>query len=190
MKQILLTLTAVLAATAAFAQGQVNFSTRVLPQIDAPVTIGAPGGTKVGSTYWGQLYVGAAGADPSTFQAVGSPVAFRDAAGQPFGYIVGGGTVTLPTGFPGGTPAQFQLRAWAASQGATYEAAQAAGQGGFGASAPFSVTPGNPNATPVPDLPANLVGLQAFTVSPIVPEPAVAALGLIGAGLLLIRRKK
>jgi len=186
MKQILLTLTAVLAAGAAFAQGQVNFSTRVLPTIDAPVTIEGTG-AKVGSSWYGQLYSAAVGS--TTWTAQGVPVAFRDdASGNPFGYIIGGGTVNL-AGAPGGTPVQLELYAWAKSQGATYEAAVAAGQGGFGKSAAFTVTPGNPANTP-PDLPANLVGLQAFTVTAIVPEPAIAALGLLGAGLLLIRRKK
>jgi hypothetical protein len=188
MKQILLTLTAVLAAGAAFAQGQVNFSTRVPGTVVAPVTVEGSGAL-IGSAWYGQLYAAAVGS--TTFTAVGTPVAFRDdASGNPFGFIIGGGTVTLPTGFPGGTPAQFELKAWAKSQGATFEAAQAAGQGGFGQSAAFTVTPGNPAATPVPDLPANLAGLQSFTVTPVIPEPAVAALGLLGAGLLLIRRKK
>jgi hypothetical protein len=35
-----------------------------------------------------------------------------------------------------------------------------------------------------------MTGLTTFTAAPIVPEPSIAALGLLGAGLLLIRRKK
>jgi hypothetical protein len=50
------------------------------------------------------------------------------------------------------------------------------------------VKTGNPDAIP-PTVAANLVGLQGFEI-PIIPEPSIAAVGLLGASLLLICRKK
>ncbi len=183
MKHIVLTLTALLAAASVYAQGTVNFATRVTGVVDAPVTL-ATDSSKVGSEWWGQLYAGAAG---GALAAVGSPVEFRGDAG--IGYITAGGNVAIP-GVAGGSPAQVQLVAWNKSLGNDYAAAKAAGQGGWGESAVVTVAAtGNPTGVP-PTPAANLAGLQGFTVTPVVPEPAVAALGLLGAGLLLIRRKK
>lgn len=182
MKQIVLTLTALLAAASAFAQGTVNFATRVTGQLDAPVTYA---GAKVGATHWGQLFAGAPGA--ALLEPVGVPVEFRADAG--IGYITAGGAVAIP-GVAGGSPAQVQLVAWDKSLGNIYTAARAMGLGGWGASGVITVAAtGNPAAVP-PTTAANLVGLQGFEVQTLIPEPSIAALGLLGAGLLLIRRKK
>lgn len=187
MKQIVLTLTALLAAASAFAQGTVNFATRVTGQLDAPVTIGGTGpdaGTKVGNQWYGQIYASGPG---GTLAAVGAPVEFRNDAG--IGYITAGGNVAIP-GVAGGSAAQVKVVAWHTSLGNDYAAAVAANMGGVGESAVITIAAvGNPGAVP-PTPAANLVGLQAFTVTPLIPEPTVAALGLLGAGLLLIRRKK
>jgi hypothetical protein len=180
MKHIALTLTALLAAASAYAQGTVNFATRVTGQVDAPVTYQ---GAKAGDAYYGQLYAGAKG---GTLAAVGQPVPFRSDAG--IGYITAGGAVAVP-GVAGGAEADIRLVAWAKSQGATYDAAKALNMGGWNESPIITVKTGNPDAVP-PTVAANLVGLQGFEISPIIPEPSIAALGLLGAGLLLIRRKK
>jgi hypothetical protein len=93
MKQIVLTLTALLAAASAFAQGTVNFATRVTGQLDAPVTIasGPDAGAKVGNQWYGQIYASGPG---GTLAAVGAPVEFRNDAG--IGYITAGGNVAIP----------------------------------------------------------------------------------------------
>jgi hypothetical protein len=183
MKQIVIAVAALSVAVSAFAQGTVNFSNRTGP-INAPVTY-AGGANVVGTganAVWGQLLAAAPG---GTLAAVGAPVPFRDGAAA--GYITGGGAVTIP-GVAGGSPANVQMVAWYASQGATYAEALGKGLGGVGNSATISVVTGGAGSPP--SLPANLVGLAGFSVSPIVPEPSIAALGLLGAGLLLIRRKK
>jgi hypothetical protein len=181
MKHIVLTLSALLAAASVYAQGTVNFATRVSGSLDAPVTYN---GAKATGAVWGQLYAGPAG---GALAAIGVPVEFRSDAGA--GYITAGGAVAIP-GVAGGSPAQVQLVAWDKTLGNDYAAAKAANQGGWGESAVITVAAtGNPSATP-PTTAANLVGLAGFAVAPLVPEPTVAALGLLGAGLLLIRRKK
>lgn len=181
MKQIVITLAALLAAASAFAQGTVNFATRVTGSLDAPVTYR---GAAADGSVWGQLYAGAPG---GALAAVGVPVEFRTGAGQ--GYITAGGAVAIP-GVAGGSAAQVRLVAWDKSLGNDYAAAKAQGQGGWGESGIITIAAtGNPGATP-PTTAANLVGLQGFEVATLVPEPSIAALGLLGAGLLLFRRKK
>jgi hypothetical protein len=179
MKHIALALTALFAAATAFAQGTVNFATRITGSVDARVTYG---GAPAGSTFMGQLYAAAPG---GTLAPVGAPVPFRDTPDAAKGYITSGGTVEIP-GVAAGATAQVKLVAWAASLGATFAEAQGKGQGGWGESATIpSVTTGGGTLPP-----GALVGLTGFEVSPIIPEPSIAALGLLGAGLLLIRRKK
>jgi len=183
MKSIVLALTALLAAGSAFAQGTINFSTKITGTVDAKVFYGVPGGatSPAGADYSAQLYVGAAG---GALSAVGSAVPFRGDAG--IGYITAGGKVAVP-GIAGGSSASVELRAWKTSLGASYEAALAAGGGvNVGKSAPITITLGGGGTPPAPD--ANLAGLQGFVIP--VPEPSIAALGLLGAGLLVIRRKK
>jgi hypothetical protein len=189
MKQIVIAVAALMVAASAYAQGTLNFATKVTGQVDAKVLYAGTGEAADG-TFWGQLYAGPVG---GTLAAVGTPQAFRSPPSVNAGYILGGGTVSVPT-VAGGSPASVELRAWAGTINgtmvSTYENALALGQGGTGISAPVTITTGNPNAQPVPGLPANLTGLTGFSIQTIVPEPSIAALGLLGAGLLLIRRKK
>lgn len=174
MKHLALTLTALFAAASVYAQGTVNFANRIPGTLDAPVT---SGGVGVGSDYWAQLMAGPAG---GTLALVGSPVEFRSAPAN--GYI-SASTVSIPT-VAGGATADIRMVAWAKSLGNSYPGDGLAGTGSSGL---ISIATGDPNATPVPGLPSNLTGLQGFTI---IPEPSIAALGLLGAGLLLIRRKK
>jgi hypothetical protein len=178
MKHIVIALTALVAAASAYAQGVVNFSTFAGATVNAPVTYAGTGALADG-TFLGQLY---AGAPNATLDAVGTPTPFRTGAGQ--GYITGGGNVTIPGVLPG-SPAQIKLVSWASSLGATYAEALAKSMGGVGESGIISVNVGGGTLPP-----ASLAGLPASTISAIIPEPSVAALGLLGAGLLLIRRKK
>lgn len=160
MKSIVLALTALLAASSAFAQGTINFATKVTPTVDARVTyLGAP----VGADFVGQLTVNGG--------AVGAPVAFRATPDAAKGYIVGGGNVN--GGLAGGTAVSVSLRAWQGGVGSTYEAAAIKGESASLA----GLVLGNAGTPPSPA--ANLVGLQGFNI---VPEPSIAALGLLGAG--------
>ncbi len=186
MKKLLFLAVCALATATALAQGTVNFNNRVsAASIDAPV-FDVGGTTKLGPTFDAQLY---AGPNAGSLAAVGSVTPFK--SGVLAGYFAGG-SVAISTVAPGAT-ASIQVRAWDASGGATsYEAALAAGVH-TGESAIIQVaTGGVPDPTTgIPGFPANLTGLQSFSlVATVVPEPSTIALGLLGAGALLLRRRK
>jgi hypothetical protein len=192
MKHTIIALAALFTAATVYAQGTVNFQTRVSGSFDGPVRYAgystdpaAPLATAgADSQLWGQLYAGPVG---GALAAIGAPVEFRSDAGR--GYITSGGAVAIP-GVAGGSAAQVKLVAWHKSLGNDYAAAVAANMGGVGESTVINIAAtGNPSAVP-PTTAANLVGLTGFQVSAVIPEPSIAALGLLGAGLLLIRRKK
>jgi hypothetical protein len=178
MKKALMILSSLLVAVGAFAQGQVNFATKG-PDYNAPVFVGSLTGPKAdGPAYMVQLY---AGATQTALTAVGSPLPFRTgaAAGNWFATAV-----TINNVDPVSKAAFVQVRAWATSAGATYEAALASGSG-FGFGNITSVTP-----TVAPAVPADLTGLQSFAISGVVPEPSILALGALGGLALLLRRRK
>jgi len=193
MKHIALTLTALLVAASAYAQGTLNFANRVTGAFTAQVTYNGdatiPAGP-AGNSFWGQLYAAAPG---GALAAVGSPVEFRNDAG--IGYITSGGTVAVP-GVAGGSPAQVQMVGWHKSLGNDYAAAKAQGLGGWGESAIITVNTGGGGTPPAPATNLGVAGgtaantLAPFAIASLIPEPSIAALGLLGAGLLLIRRKK
>jgi hypothetical protein len=178
MKKLLLTAAAVLAAVNIYAQGIVNPNTFNHSFANNLVT-GAGVSLADGIRY--QVYWSAPGA--GDFVAA-SPVL---TIGTIAGYSIGQPNVTV--GVAAGNMVDVQLRAWELAYGATHEAAAAAPQmGGRGAiigeSSVITVTAGGGLTTP----PALVVG--AWTVNA-VPEPSVIALGLVGAGaLLLLRRRK
>jgi uncharacterized protein (TIGR03382 family) len=184
MKKALVILSSMLVAVGAFAQGQVNFAARVVGTYDAPVFVGADttSGVKAdGPAYMAQLY---AGATQAGLAPVGAPLPFRTGAAA--GYWTAT-AVTINTVDATGN-AFVQVRAWATSAGATYEAALAANAGGFGTSAILTVKP-----TSAPDVPATLTGLASFAISATGnngPEPSVMAVAALGGLALLLRRRK
>jgi hypothetical protein len=179
MKSISLTAACALFAVGALAQGTVNFANRVTtatPPLDQPVYVDAMGGAKAGPEYVAQLFAGAAG---GSLSAVGSPAAFRSGTGV--GYWVGVPALTIP-GIAGGSVATIVVKAWEAKY-ATYDAAVAGGSK-VGASDPFEVTLGGAGVPPT--LPSALAGFKSFAI---IPEPSTMALGLLGAAVLLFRRR-
>jgi hypothetical protein len=89
---------------------------------------------------------------------------------------------------PGGW-AWLEVRAWDARLGSNYEEVVALGIGGYGESPLFYARGSVPGLSP-PALPAPLLGLQSFSLRPIVPEPSTFALAGLGAAALLVFRRR
>jgi len=154
------------------------------------------GSTRVGSGFWGQLYVGV---NSGSLQKVGGPLEFAsNSAG--LGFIADPGTgvvwaqtvnsTTMPIG---GGAGGYVLRAWSGGVGSTFETASVTVGAKVGSSAFTSVPAFGGNDalnTPTSNFPISNThgGFQLSTVA--VPEPATIALGLFGAAGLFIRRRK
>jgi len=169
----------VLATTlTAFGQGTVNFNNKVTASgINAPVTDAT--GAVLGRDYLAQLY---AGATPDSLTPVGSAVVIS-LNHPPTGYFQGGTRqIDFLSPIVGGW---FQVRAWAARNGASYVTAVASdGTVGFSNIFHLGIL-GDPNA-PLETLPVDLVGLQPFSVHA-VPEPGTLVLGFLGVAALTLR---
>jgi hypothetical protein len=185
MKKVLIIASLLVATVGALAQGSVNFQTKVTA-VNYTITAFATDtttGLLVGSSYLGQLY---AGATADSLAPVGSAVAFKVSAstGAGLGWLSGGEVVTT---LSPGTGGYFQVKAWQASAGTTYELALAAnGVTGFSNTIHLT-TLGDSTASPR-GLPVDLVGLTAFNLQG-VPEPSTIVLGVLGASLFLLRRR-
>jgi hypothetical protein len=183
MKTLVIVLVLILAAIASYAQGsvgQVVFANRVGTSLDAPVTLaGSSPIVGPGPAYSAQLYFanpdGSAGAGltpVSTFRAAGTgAAAIADRYWIPQ-------TVDV-TGHAPGDIVTFLVRVWQTSAG-SFDAAFSKAQ-----SAPFSVQIGGGTLPP-----ANLTTLTAFTIFLDFPEPSVLALGILGASIFALRRRK
>jgi hypothetical protein len=177
MKKLLVAAALGLVAVGALAQGQFTFGNKNLiatPPIDAKV-FNSDGTALAGADFLAQAYVKLAADPESSYAPVGTATGFRTGANA--GYIV---SAIQTTGFAGGTAITVQMRAWEASGGNSYAAAQAAGKK-FGKSNDVALT-----VTVAPATPPDMTGLTSFNL---VPEPSTLALGVLGAAALLIRRR-
>ena len=197
MRKALVTLSSMLVAVGAFAQGQVNFAARIVGLYDAPVFvvnvasgIRADGRPQGSPALMVQLY---AGATQASLAPIGAALPFL--TGADAGYWTAEARTITTVDATGN--AFVQVRAWALGAGATYESASATGCG-FGASNILTVKP-----TAAPEEPASLAGLQSFAISTPglvdkggpacssdVPEPSTMALGALGSLALLLGRPK
>lgn len=179
-----LLLCSMLTALPALGQGTLTFLNTAA---GTGVTGGSPvteGGVRVaGAGYWAQLYT--ATAQGGAYTAIGVPVNFRTGAAAGF---VNTSQVAVPGAAPG-TSVWIQMRAWAGGAGSSYESVLAA-NGVLGMSNEVQVGPlgGVPPVGP-PITDPGLTGLQPFSIAA-VPEPSTIALGVLGLGLLALRRRK
>jgi len=175
MKKLLTIAALVLAVYGAQAQGTVNFNNRVTGVVDQPV-FDVGGTTKLdGAGFLAGLYEGTT--------LLGTAVPFRSGTGAGYWNPAPDGTRSSLVTAAGGT-ATLTVKAWEASGGATYAAALAAGKK-TGSSAPFTVVLGGAGSPP--SLPADMASFKSFSL---VPEPSTIALGVLGAAVLLFRRRK
>jgi len=169
MKKLLVAVAAVLASVAIHAQGTVNFDNLGLgvPIMDWDNT--GPG-TKPDAH--AALFMNGTMVPGSMTSFFGN----TDPAAQYLSALV----VAIP-GVTPGTAANLQVGAW--TGGSSYDNASLS----KALSTSFSVVTGG--AGDPPGLPTDLTGFTGLTLVQ-VPEPSTIAFGLLGAGALLLRRRK
>jgi hypothetical protein len=177
MKKLLVAIAAVLTSVALHAQGTVVFDNL---SIDTPAPIYIQGTTTGAGTLPGSQAALYADTGAGWTLVPGSVTSFFSNSG-PGAAFLSSIAVAIP-GVTPGTEATLQVWAWAGSgafgdQGNTYA----------GKSPTFTALTGG--AGNPPSTPTALNNFPSFEVVP-VPEPSTIALGLIGAGALLLRRRK
>jgi len=194
MKKLLLSGLLVIATASAFAQGTVNFNNNGIQAgpggvgndpsrlvyfgtgTSTPLTLG-------NGNFVAQLWFGPVGGSLTAIS--GAPTAFRAATTSLPGTWASGGTKTLP-GFAEGSPVSLQVRVWDLNKGADWAAAGGNNNALFtGKSSIFAYTVPTAGSPPAAYL---MSGFQGFSVA--VPEPSTILLGVLGAGALLLRRRK
>jgi hypothetical protein len=190
MKKMLCFLSAALASLCIDAQSIFVFQNRsVNGAIDAPV-FDSLGVRLSGTSYFAELYgsVSSSSLVPTTTLDQQSRIRLPFATGAYAGYFAPNNAVmTVWDTVPGGW-AWLQVRAWDARLGATYEDAVALAVGGYGESPVFYADGGNPlDQFPFP---GPLIGLESFSLRPIIPEPSAVALLVAGSGAWWLRRRR
>ncbi len=189
MKKTLLTLALVgFSAAATYAQGTIQFLNSALSKlkyVDAPgaAAVDSPVGTVVGVFY---------GASPSALTLAETTVR-TTAAG-----LWSGGTVFALPGTNPGETVSLKIAAWYTKGGTTPERAalgkDSAGISHYGESAVVTTTALGPTAGPGTVVFQGATGTNPNRAKPfevvLVPEPSVMALGALGLGALLLRRRK
>ena len=166
---------ALLGTISAFSQGQVIVGNYIpLAGINAPVFDTDCQTRLEGPLFVAQAYVGFTA---DSLRPVGPVINFR--TGERAGYITST-LVTIPDA-PHGTRIYFQLRAWEAREGTSFEDAVASG-GKYGMS---NIVP--MRAWEPPGTPADPIGLQSFCL---VPEPPPGVLLALGGGLWLLAARR
>lgn len=191
MKKLAIISVCLVATFGAYAQGLFNFSNYApgaTPPINAPI-MDALGTKLAGTAYLAQMY---AGPSATELYAQGIAVPFRTGTGV--GYWVTGNdtSIVLAGGADpwrvAGSTVFVQVRAWAAALGTSYELAAGKGQGQFGELTQALQIASGGGGVPA-SVPAFLAGMSSFSLAP-VPEPSIVALGLLGAAILVLRRRK
>lgn len=203
------------AVSSLFAQGQVLWGNQFTGALQARVyapepdnrrltgNVAAPAGIPAGTTvYTGAplsgtgftmgLFLGNSAAEAAAATTALQTAAFRTGGAAGFVFAQ---TYTDQTRVPGTAGVNVQFRAWNNMGGqvtswAQVMAAVMAGQNiqaGFGD--PFSIDPlGGPSGGVIVPVPSTL-GARSFNLTQ-VPEPSLIALGALGLGALLLRRRK
>jgi len=152
-------------------------------------------GTLLGTSYSAAIYVGRTAAEVmanNTPPQVNGMANFRNSTvtGLPTGSLGTGGFTAAADGIPGGAVGvNYQLRAWDNQNGTVTSWTQVMAAGGLIAAGTseilvFGAALGSGTASPpLTD------GIRSFQLT-VVPEPSLIALGALGLGALLLRRRK
>ena len=197
-----------------FAQGTINFANRVANAVSAPIynvdpanptaeksgnpsaaDLGFPAGTTVyggaklqGTGFSAQLWVGT-DVDhlaPCTASIGGAVLTSTFRTGSGAGLL---NTATAFAGLDAGTSVLAVLRVWDNQGGTILSYAEALAKNAATGSGGTQVALGGVSANGTIFANPNLLGLTSFQLH-IVPEPSVIALGVLGLGALLLRRRK
>jgi hypothetical protein len=151
------------------AQGQILWQNFLRGSVDAKITDSKTGLPIAANTYTVELLAGKA-ADTLATTGIKTAVTLAN------GYFLGGAQTVA--GIAAGSDAFFKVRAYLTSAG-SFDASLVS----RGESAVFSMKLTEPPATP-----AAMTAMTAFSVAP-VPEPSILALGVLGMGALMLRRR-
>jgi len=194
MKKALLALAVVAAASSSYAQGIITFYNNAIP-IDGetirPPAFAAAGATTyragvfqpdgttgAGAGYTAGLFLASDAANPSAVPL--AITTFR--LNNTFEVFVAPQDVTIQNA-PVGSTVNLIVRAWETAAG-SYAASTTRGQSDPWTSQPLGGTvPGNPPAAN-----ATMSGFMGLVM--VVPEPSSLALGAIGLGAMMLRRRK
>ncbi len=201
MKKLLVTLAITGIAVGAFAQGSILFQNTSGPGSEKYIygvdssnpTSDVLGGTreKVGAGYSAQLFYGATGASEADLKAIDFVTTFK--TGALAGLLNGNSKLVVP-GLLGGTKIVLQLRVWDSSVASWADVVRSAndnkarGKSAMIANYELSGVDAD-NAPRVGSGNFAKSGLTSFGLY-IVPEPSVIALGALGLGALVLRRRK
>jgi len=174
MKTAIAVLAAALLSATAFAQGTINFNNR---------NLAGPGGTIYHAAVTGipaefaQLYLITGGAGSEAFTPIPGITTFRPA---PLSAFLNPIVLAVPGVAAGTTGVRVQMRVWAFA--GTWETATVRGESSIITLGPLGGIPENGP----PLVPPNLDGLPAIVIF---PEPSTLTLALLGAAVLLFRRR-
>ena len=188
MKKTLTTLACSMMAVGAFAQGQIY----MLDNNQVNDNTGAAAGPNTGGTFDAEIIIGTSATAVNQFIAASiNPVNGGFFNGPGTGLVTLDGTQGTPTMAPG-TPLFYQVAVWdATAANLTFTQAQNLKSGpkgglwGLSAVNPYTLGGNPPNAA------AAALNFATFSMTlNNVPEPTTLALGAMGLGALLLRRRK
>jgi len=181
MKKLLLVAAVIAAGASLQAQSVIFANTLAYTTTPTATVTDADGTACAGTAFWAELYLVGAG---NSLTPVGDPINFK--TGGKAGQFVD--TNPRATSLAASANGTFEVGVWGASASSLANA-QATPGAHWGLSAPVTIAVGNDANATLP--PPGLSGLAAFQlqITPNVPEPTTLALGALGLGALLLRRR-
>lgn len=169
MKRVIVAALAMFVTVSGMAQGLILWQSFLRGSVDAKITDSATGLPIAANMYTVELLAGTT-ADNLVSTGILTPVTLAN------GYFLGGSQAVA--GIAANVDAFFKVQAYLTSAG-SYASSMAS----RGESTVFSLKLAAPPATPTA-----MTTMTAFSVAP-VPEPSILALGVLGMGAFMLRRR-